>query len=361
MPFSGHEGEPKKMSVLSLPAWLYARLMSWRETAYARGLRHRWRPPAPCISVGNIRWGGTGKTPLCQWLLHWANSSGLRCVVLTRGYKAAPPAAPFLVRQDSPASHAGDEPLLLARSAPDARIVVDPKRTRSGPWAWDQWRPDLFLLDDGFQHLPVIRDLNLVLLIPADLDRDWGRTIPAGPWREGPRALARADAFLVKAEGREFELLRPLIIQRLAGLGKPCFGFALAPSQLINLRTGEVVRAVNTPYLLVSGVARPAAVEQSASDLLQAPPAAHLAFGDHHVFTQRDIIRIMRQAHAHNASDVVCTAKDAVKLGVLLEQDTALRWWQLDVRVRFEERLSADQPFPGWLDRRLSAVKKSMR
>lgn len=334
--------------------------MSWRETAYARGWRQRWRPPAPCISVGNIRWGGTGKTPLCQWLLHWAKNKGLQCVVLTRGYKAAPPVVPFLVRQDSPASQAGDEPLLLARSAPHAKIVIDPRRIRSGPWAWKQWRPDLFLLDDGFQHLPVIRDLNLVLLIPADLDRDWGRTIPAGPWREGPQALARADAFLVKAGGREFNRLRPLITQRLAKMGKPCFGFFLAPQKLINLRTDDAVHVVDTPYLLVSGVARPTAVEQSATALLHAAPAAHLAFGDHHAFTQRDIIRILQQAHAHNARDVVCTAKDAVKLSGLLERDTALRWWQLDVHVRFEERLFADQPFPEWLNRRLSAVTKSV-
>lgn len=349
------------MSVFSLPAWFYTRLMSWRETAYARGWLQRWRPPAPCISVGNIRWGGTGKTPLCQWLLQWAKTSGLQSVVLTRGYKAAPPGVPFLVRPNSPPGQAGDEPLLLARSAPQARIVIDPRRIRSGPWAWERWQPDLFLLDDGFQHLSVIRDLNLVLLVPDDLHRDWGRTIPVGPWREGPRALARADAFLVKAQPLEFDRLRPLITQRLAGFGKPCFGFTLAPRQLTNLRTGEALHALETPYLLVSGVARPAAVEQSASAFLHSAPATHLVFGDHHGFTQRDIISILQQAHAHDVCDVVCTAKDAVKLDVLLEQETTLRWWQLDLHVRFEERLFADAPFPDWLGRRLFAVLKSVR
>jgi tetraacyldisaccharide 4'-kinase len=169
------------MRLLSPPAALYAAVMSLRAAAYARGVLPSWRPPRPCVSVGNIRWGGTGKTPVCSWLLDWAAQSNKQCVLLTRGYRAHPPNLPFLVEPDTSPDEAGDEPLLLARANPAAKIVVDPKRARAGKWAWDAWQPDLFVLDDGLQHMAVARDVNLALLTPQDLDTDWNKVIPNKP------------------------------------------------------------------------------------------------------------------------------------------------------------------------------------
>lgn len=339
------------MPVLSFPAWLYAGIMSWRQAAYTRNLLKRWRPPAPCISVGNIRWGGTGKTPFCQWLLHWAEKKNLKSALLTRGYKAAPPDLPYLVGQDSTAVHSGDEPLLLARSAPTARIVVDPKRIRSGPWVWKQGRPDLFILDDGFQHLAVIRDLNLVLLLPEDLGRDWARTIPQGPWREGPLALVRADAFCIKAGERDAADLQQAIKTRLAPMGKPVFFFSPRPRSLTNLKTNEEVQSLGRPYLLVSGVAHPTSVEQTTRDLLATPPCKHLAFADHHTFLESDIQGIIGQAQAMNAADIVCTAKDAVKIAPMLNRNSAaLSWWRLDMDLAFGQPAVGELDFEHWLE-----------
>lgn len=328
--------------------------MSWREAAYARGLLRRWRPPAPCISVGNIRWGGTGKTPLCLWLLHWAQSRNLKCALLTRGYKARPPSRPYLVRPDSSPVHAGDEPLLMAQAAPQARIVVDSQRTRSGPWIWEQWQPDLFLLDDGFQHLPVVRDLDLLLLLPSDLHQDWDRAIPSGPWREGRGALARASALLIKADTRERESLGSLVRSRLAPLEKPLFFFSPQACALSELRSNRHTRTIEHPYLLVSGVARPSSVEQTATAHLSVPPVKHMAFADHHLFTHRDILKIVRKAASMNLRDVICTAKDAVKIKPLLDQDavlqdTALRWWRLDMEVAFDHLADGHENFAKWL------------
>jgi tetraacyldisaccharide 4'-kinase len=336
--------------MLSLPAKLYARLMSWREAAYFRNWLPRWRPPAPCISVGNICWGGTGKTPFCQWLLRWADRRNLRPVLLTRGYKARPAALPYRVRPDSPVDQAGDEPLLLAQAAPGARIVVDPKRTRSGPWAWNRFHPDLFILDDGFQHLPVIRDLDLVLLLPSDLNQNWGRTIPAGTWREGPVALSRADALLIKAEEQECDRLQPLIQSLLGPFDKPLFSFSPQPRRLFDPRTHQQIPTLDRPYLLVSGVAHPASVEQTATALLSAPPSKHLAFADHHSFSHRDILQILQEADSLNVTDVICTAKDAVKLTPLLDQETALHWWRLDVDIVFGQPRTGGEGFDAWLE-----------
>ncbi len=90
----------------------YARIMRLRAGLYATGKRAAWRPPAPCISVGNISWGGTGKTPVVSWLLDWARDEGLRPTVLTRGYGGKPPHLPYAVQLLSPPREAGDEPLL---------------------------------------------------------------------------------------------------------------------------------------------------------------------------------------------------------------------------------------------------------
>lgn len=355
------------MRLLSPPAALYSALMALRAAAYARGVFPAWRPPRPCISVGNIRWGGTGKTPVCSWLLDWAAQGDRQCVLLTRGYRARPPRLPFLVEPDASPLEAGDEPLLLARSTPSARIVVDPKRTRAGKWAWDAWSPDLFVLDDGFQHIAVARDVNLALLTLQDLDTDWNRVLPSGPWREGPSALARADAFLVKLPDPDMVTadLRKRITQRLGAHAKPIFFFTPLPLRLTNLCTGEnrkvLPRRSKGRYALFSGVADPLSVEHTATDFLGCKPVRFDAFADHHPFSAKDIIRLALNAAAASVVDLVCTAKDAVKIAHLLPrgqgrnwtQNTGPRWWSLDMTVRFLPFTTQAPRFENWLEGRL--------
>lgn len=350
------------MRLLAPPAALYRALMALRAAAYVRGVFSAWRPPRPCISVGNIRWGGTGKTPVCAWLLDWAAQSNKQCVLLTRGYRAHPPRLPFLVEPDASPHEAGDEPLLLARSNPAARIVVDPKRARAGKWAWDAWQPDLFLLDDGLQHMAVARDVNLALLTPQDLDTDWNRIVPSGPWREGFSALARADAFLIKLPdlGMINTPLRERITQRLGTYEKPIFFFTPHPLRLTNLRTGDHRDALPSEaegrYTLFSGVADPLSVEHTASDFLGSKPVRFDAFADHHPFSAKDISRLTQKAKAAHTDHLVCTAKDAVKVREVLPQEQALLWWSLDMTVRFAPFTTSAQRFEDWLKRRLAPL-----
>jgi len=345
----------------SIAAALYSRLMDLRATIFELGLSPQWKTPVPCISVGNIRWGGTGKTPLCQWLLGWARQQGLRPALLTRGYRARPHYLPFHVRPDSPVGQAGDEPLLLARSNPQARIIVDPRRIRSGPWAWEKWRPDLFVLDDGFQHLAVQRDLNLVLLIPQDLDQDWNRTIPHGPWREGAQALHRADAFLLKTFDPLTPRLERLMTQRLAGFVKPVFHCFAIPAGLINLISGEHRHSLpDAGYALVSGIANPFSLERTAQALLQTLPVRHFAFADHHDFSLEDLARITRQAEAQDITHIVCTAKDATKIQPLLGPNAKQRWWSLEMELDFAPPGPGQEDFAAWLQRRMRALSSPL-
>ncbi len=327
---------------------LYAQAMRCREHAYAAGWLASWRPPAPCVSVGNIGWGGSGKTPLCQYLLRRAAEQGQRAALLTRGYRAHPPHLPYLVRADSPPDEAGDEPLLLAQSCPEAHVWVDPLRTRAGARAWRTSQPDLFLLDDGFQHLAVKRDIDLVLLRPEDLDKQWDTVLPGGSWREGRRGLRRADGFCIQAPPAQWSRLRAKFTDRLGGLQKPLFSFSLTVQGIRHCQTGLLRAAPGTPYLLISGVAGPQRVLRTATDTF-GPPVRHLCYPDHHRFTAADWETIQRTARDHACPTVLCTPKDAVKLRSLADDSL----FAFDLDLAFGPQWLAAAPFPHWLEHRL--------
>lgn len=285
-----------------------------------RGALSAWLPPQPCVSVGNISWGGTGKTPVTDWLLDWAITRGLRPAVLTRGYGATPPFRPFPVTPDARPSHSGDEPLMLARRHPHALILADPDRNRAARAALaDSRPPDLFVLDDGFQHLTTGRHLDLVLLDADDLIHgpasNWNRVLPAGTWREPAAALHAAGAFLVKLDPATWPDLLPVLRRRLAPFPRPVFAFRLRPQGLRPCGRPDAgllpASALPHPYVLVSGVGKPRQVRSSVEEFLGRPPEHHLIFPDHHDYARHpdDVQRMATSGLA-----MVCTAKDAVKL-----------------------------------------------
>ena len=330
----------------------YAGLMRLRARGYARHWRRSWRPPRPAISVGNIGWGGSGKTPLCEWLLHWSLQQNLTPLLLSRGYKAKPAARPYQVRPDSPVQQAGDEPLMLAR-ATGAPILVDAKRSRSGRWGWEHLAPDLFVLDDGFQHLAVQRDLDLVLLRPEDLHQEWNRVLPAGSWREGAQALHRASAFCINASPGQFQDLHSTIIHRLAGLKKPIFSFHLQASGFLRVKdTTRRSRLPGTGYLLISGVANPQKIEHTALQTQGQAPAVHLRFPDHYAYTRNDWRRIQDRAASLGDPALLCTPKDSVKL----EQFDQGTLWTFALNLAFGPALFTELDFPAWLDKQFAKI-----
>lgn len=336
-------------SLLGPASRLYAACMGLRARRYrSHFLVAPYRAACPVVSVGNISWGGTGKTPLVDWLLLWAGEQGVSAVTLTRGYRAAPPTLPLSVQANHDPLEAGDEPLLLARRHPGALVLVDPKRARAAAWAEKNARPQLFILDDGMQHMAMGRDLDLVLLRPQDLLEEWDRVIPAGSWREGVSALSRAGAFCIKADPQTFSALSTLVTQRLEKYGVPVFPFHLEPQGLSAL----TARGVNTDlvpdlngeaYVLVSGVGHPAQVLDTATALLHKAPEHHAMYADHHPYTEQDVTEL-----ASRGLPVVCTAKDAVKLARLLPLFGKVPVWVLEVRPSFGPGLFTSLTFPEW-------------
>ncbi len=337
---------------LLLPAGaLYAQAMHLRRWLYERGSLSAWRPPCPSISVGNIGWGGSGKTPLCGHILRWAGRREEHGVVLTRGYGAKPKRLPLLVTPGANPAEAGDEPLLLAKSHRLARIVVDPKRKRSGPWACQRFDPDFVLLDDGFQHLSVARDIDLVLLTPLDLAEGWGRVCPLGTWREGPSALSRATAFCVKKAAGPQPGLEADIARRLEGFGRPVFTFGLKPKGLARLDgSARAADLGGEDYVLATGIADPAQAAVTAARLLGREPRQILPFADHHAFTQADVARIREAA---GGAHVLVTPKDAVKLRRL---EHSGQFWALRTELHFGPHFYTDTGFDEWFGARFDEL-----
>lgn len=323
----------------------YGLVMRLRRTCYGSGLLPSWAPPAITVSVGNIGWGGTGKTPLSGWFLGWAERQGLDSVLLTRGYKARPKQYPYLVNGKSLAEEAGDEPLLLAREHPKAHVVVDPVRRRSGPIAYERFSPHLIVLDDGFQHMAVQRDLNLVLFRPEDFEKGWNRVIPSGTWRESESALAGADAFFLKCPPDTFKAMAPLIRKRLGKFEKPVFSFHLRPSALRRINGKDRTdNFTGGPYALVSGVGDPDQVERTTHDFLGYAPAMRFDFPDHHFYTKTDALEIEAKAAEKGCEHILCTPKDAVKLGPLASDI----FWTLDLKVVFGPKALSSETFKAW-------------
>ncbi len=277
--------------------------------------RDAGRSAVPTVSVGNITVGGTGKTPLAAWVAAQLVRRGRSPALLIRGYGA-------------------DEPLVHARLNPRVPVFVNPDRRTAAAAAVSQGANTL-VLDDAFQHRQMPRDADVVV-VSSDLWCDAPpRLLPAGPFREPLTALRRSSLIVVtrKAATRE----RASEVSRQLGavaVSVPLAVAHLAPECLRRWSDGteEPVSALaDERVIAVSGIGAPDAF---AAQLRAAGATVEsLAFGDHHAFTDADVQAIVRRAAG--AARVVCTLKDAVKLGDRWNARTPALWY-LSQSVVFE-------------------------
>ena len=303
---------------------LYGAAVRARLALYRRGVLKPVRVGAPVISVGNITAGGTGKTPLVEWVVRAVAREGRRACVLTRGYGRRDERARVVVSDGSrllaEAPEAGDEPRMLAESLLGvAPVVSDADRVGAARWAAANLGAEVFVLDDGFQHLRLARDLDVVAI---DATAPWGgrQLLPRGRLREPLGGLARADCVVITRADLAGDLgaLREEA-RRLSG-GAPVFEARARTVRVVTLgRGGE--RGVKA-----SDIARPTGAFCATGN-----PRAffeHLrrdgheltferAFRDHHVYTQGDLDGVMLEAERNGARALLTTAKDAVKLRAL--------------------------------------------
>lgn len=284
----------------------------------AKRLRRRRRLPRCVVSVGNITVGGTGKTPTVLWIARTLHEAGLRSAVLSRGYGRAGSGVEKVSLHgplDESARRFGDEPVLLARNLPWASVWVGTNRWEAGRRAIAEDRPDVLVLDDGFQHLQIHRDLDLVLL-DAACPLGNGRLLPAGPLREPPHHLDRAHGVIIVGEkGKSPEPLEHPLPELL--WEKPVFRARPVMGGFFRADTGTPLgwpeNMLKDPCIAVAGIARPERFF-SAVDALGVPCRERLAFSDHHGWTPSDVRRILHTMRATGARWIVTTEKDAVRM-----------------------------------------------
>jgi tetraacyldisaccharide 4'-kinase len=284
-----------------------------RAALYARGVLSRARLSRPVISVGNLAVGGRSKTPVVEHVARLLHADGRRVAILSRGYRGSYPEAARRVRPVDDASVVGDEPLMLARRLPDVGVFVGRRRVDAGRLAEQDGR-DVHVLDDGFQHLALHRDLDVVCLAAGDLA---DAPMPAGRLREPVSALARAGLLLVDVTEGSMP----------AALPQPALGFRRAVTAPVG---------VSRPFL-VCAIARP---ERFVSDARAAFPGVvgEARFRDHHPFTGSELAVVSAQARAAGADAIVTTAKDAVRLPAVLD-GLSVRVLQLGLEIDGEDVL----------------------
>jgi len=305
-----------RRALLPLSA-LYGAGVSFRLALYRRGLLAVRRAARPVVSVGNVAAGGTGKTPFVRWLAAELLRRGRHPSILTRGYGRS--SRGTVVVSDGRGTRAGvaasgDEPALLARALPAVPIVADVRRAAAAARAESLEAPvDLHLLDDGFSHVGLARDVDVVLLDATAPDAG-GALLPAGLLREPLSALARADLIVV-TKTEQADPAAAVEVARRHAPGVPLYRARTAVLGVLG-RDGANVDPADLPAgttVAVAGIARPEAF-RATLDGMGIAPAEILAFRDHEPYGPAAVGRIERALEESGATAVLTTEKDAVKL-----------------------------------------------
>lgn len=291
-------------------SWLYGAIITGRNLMYDHGVFRAERVGLPIISVGNLTTGGTGKTPMVEYLVNRFLEAKQKPAVLSRGYKRTTTGTVVVsdgVTLMGTAESAGDEPFQIARKFPRAVVIVDEERARGARTAIDKFHPDVIILDDGFQRRSLARDLDIVM-IDGTMDLADSSMLPAGVRREPLGGLRRADMLAVS----EGDFGRALPVQ---ADGKPAIHVKTESVQLRQLFSGvplPLTSIQDKRAIAFCGIARPSSFRDTLKKI-----GLHVldfvSYQDHHRFQPGDVAEIARRAENMSAQLIVTTEKDAVR------------------------------------------------
>ena len=300
--------------------------------------------PHPVISVGNITWGGTGKTPMVIRVAEECLKYNKLPAILSRGYhRGSMSSQPVIVSDGAmvrgSVRRAGDEPYMMAHRVPRAIVMVGANRVKAAQVAEAQFHPDIYILDDGFQHWKIQRSLDIVCVNALNPFGN-GSLIPAGILREPLDALARAGIIIITSsdlvDEESLNETRTMIAR-----------YSTTPQVLASYQISSLIRIVDGEKVSLDELSRGPIVPLSAlgnnhgfwamlsnAGLTLGDP---VVFRDHHDYTVHDISTLARQT---GNTPVITTEKDAVKIKThlhALEEQTARRFFKLSVEVVFNE------------------------
>lgn len=304
--------------------------MRVRRRRYERRPQRQRRLARPVISVGNLSVGGTGKSPVVAAIAQWLVDAGERPAILSRGYGRRDAVDGVVVVSDggeirSTFDRSGDEPLMLARQVPRAIICVSPDRHLAGTLAERQLDATVHILDDGFQHLELARDLDVLVTRVGEIPN--GKVMPSGRLREPIDAAARAQVLVVS--------------DATAGAAASeawALGISQSCGALRTLGAPVVVRPDTTgniegPILAVAGIAHPdlffASLKDAGYNVVDT-----MSFGDHHRYSHSDVVAMTGRLAKAGAIAVFTTDKDAVRFQALA--DSTLPLFRVPLNVAFD-------------------------
>jgi tetraacyldisaccharide 4'-kinase len=305
------------------------------------------------IAIGNLTWGGTGKTPVVEKFARELRDEGRNVAILSRGYRSKP--EPFhvwlknkiLLREDTTpprivsdgrsllldSEMAGDEPHMLASNLKDVVVLVDKDRVKSGRYAIEKYGCDTLLLDDGFQYWRLAGRRHDVVLIDRQEPFGNEHLQPRGSLREPPSHLARADTiFITKSDGQTEELRRRITSLNSTAAIIECVH---SPMYLEDVFTGErqtldFIKGRKVGSL--SGIAQPESFEQSLVKL-GAELVYSKRFADHHRFSQQEILNAINRGKKRQAGLIITTQKDAVRFPKLDRRDLPILFMRVEINI----------------------------
>lgn len=328
-------GRPSQNAALHpdgiIPQWLlcalavpYGLVVRARAALYRLGWPAGRRLPCRVVSVGNLTVGGTGKTPVVIALVEQLLARGQRVGVLSRGYRRQSRETELLVSDGRAVlagpAEAGDEPYLIATRCPRAVVAVGADRYRLGVWVLERHPIDCFVLDDGFQHLGLHRDADLLVVDVSD-PAGLQYLVPAGRLREPLSAASRATALLMtRADVGNWRDVVETIEAATGRATQPILSQFRAET-VIDVTTGEVRKAetlAGRTVVAVSGIGNPASFA-TLLHRLGLRVGDQIVFADHHDYTAADLESVRERARRSGADMIVTTEKDAGKVAPLLK------------------------------------------
>jgi tetraacyldisaccharide 4'-kinase len=318
----------------------------WAHQLKLQAYRKQWvalrQLPCHVISIGNLTLGGTGKTPVVEAVARLLHAEGVRVCVLSRGYGGRTQSGVLVVSDGNrcllPPEVVGDEPVLLAEHLAGLPVVVGKNRYAAGMLALERFGVDTVVLDDGFQHVQLARDLNILLL---DAARPFGngRLFPRGDLRDRPAAIGRADAIILTRW--DSGAAPPCSVPHLCRADLPLFHSQHTPRDLRALADDQLIPLTSLKgqrILAFCGIGMPHHFRLTLQGL-GAEIIAFVAFPDHHPYTRAEIEQLVLTAEQHRGAMLVTTEKDGVRLRRL--QPLGEPVWELRIGATIMEQETA--------------------
>lgn len=327
------------MSGLKPLSNLYKKIVGFKNYLYDKDYFQSLELPVPVLSLGNLTMGGTGKTPLTDFCLKYYQRRKIKTAVVSRNYKAiVDEAAEVVLKHEQAAAYFGDEPVLLAERNPQVHFFVGPLKYETALFAMEKLNPSLVVVDDGFQHRKLHRDVDIVILDATEKLENYS-CVPEGRAREPWEALSRATAFVVTKVNLApqsqvealIEKLRPfgkLIVPMTYELMRLCAVHGSEEKQLKDLRRRKV--------MLISGIAQPASFEKNL-EKFSLQFVEHLKYRDHYPYKAEDVDVIVKKWRELGSPDLMTTEKDFVKLKSLWPKEVPLWYSPLEVQIQSQE------------------------